>query len=319
MLTPTSGADMTPEVPDGTAFSRLLTTAADTSAYNAATDSQEALGTAILALPTNVWQEDISLIITAGWAGTIVNQILTDTTALVAGVNVTEISGDATAADNLEATYDGTGYNNGVAPATQDQLSNIANTGAAINKVASGAENIIGTPTNTYTSTQALDGVYHSIVPAATTISVDYNFNIGATGVPVSVTLSGRLFDPAPTNDTIEIYAYDWVAAGFTQVGILDGVNSAVDAVKTVILFSTHVGTGANSGEVDIRFNSTAIDAGTIFYADLLYCSYSVVSSAVGYANGEIWVDTLNGSAGTTANVNGVADNPVLTWADALT
>ena len=40
-------------------------------------------------------------------------------------VNVAQISGDSTAADNLEAMYDGTGYSNGNAPATQTQATDI--------------------------------------------------------------------------------------------------------------------------------------------------------------------------------------------------
>lgn len=38
-----------------------------------------------------------------------------------------------------------------------------------------------------------------------------------------------------------------------------------------------------------------------------------------GYEMGSIWVDTLNGTAGTTDFENGTVENPVLTWADALT
>ncbi len=37
-----------------------------------------------------------------------------------------------------------------------------------------------------------------------------------------------------------------------------------------------------------------------------------------GYAGGMIWIDTLNGTAGTTDFENGTVENPVLTWADAL-
>ena len=78
------------------------------------------------------------------------------------------------------------------------------------------------------------------------------------------------------------------------------------------------VGTGANAGNVRLRFNGTGLGAGTTLFLDFLYCSYAVVASPVGYANGAIWVDTIDGTAGTAENVNGTADNPVLTWADAL-
>jgi hypothetical protein len=233
--------------------------------------------------------------------------------------NMTAISGDSTAADNLEATYDGTGYNNDVAPAQQQQVNNIANTGAAINTVSESATLSVGSQTNTYTATQSLNGTYHIIDDTANEIDIYYQFDIGATGVPVSCTLSGRLFDAAPVTDTIEIYAYNWGGTAWQQVGDLDGVNSAIDEVKTVILFSNHVGTGANAGKVRLRFQNAAIDATSNLNLDLLYCSYSVVASPVGYANGAIWIDTLNGAAGTTANVNGTADNPVDNWADAQT
>ena len=233
--------------------------------------------------------------------------------------NIVQISGDATAADNLELQYDTTGLSGDTFPATQAQLGNIANTGAAINTVAIGGTLNTGTEVGAYTDTQALDLVYNVISPSAGAFSKDYNFNIGGTGVPVSVSFSGRLFDPAPTNDSIVIQVYDWVGAAWVQVGTLDGVNSAVDSVKTVILFANMVGTGANSGEVDIRFLATAIDAATDLYIDLLYCSFSVVSSAVGYANGAIWIDTINGTSGAVANVNGTADNPSDNEVDALT
>jgi hypothetical protein len=198
-----------------------------------------------------------------------------------ANANVTQISGDTTAADNLESQYDTTGLNGDTFPATQAQLAGIANTGAAINKVASSASITFGTQTNTYTATQALDGTYHIIEPQLdTTYKTDlyYEFDIGTRGVPVSATFSGRLFDPPVTSDDITIQAYDYVAVDWVTVGSLDGVNSSVDSVKTVILFTTNM-TAANSGIVRLRFVNTDLDATTDLYLDLLYCSYSVVGA----------------------------------------
>jgi hypothetical protein len=234
--------------------------------------------------------------------------------------DIIKISGNTPAADNLELQYDGVnGLSGDLFPSTQAQLSNIANTGAAINKPASGGTLNTGTQTGDYTDTKALDLSYNVISPAAGVFSKDYNFNIGGTGVPVSVTFVGRLFDPPSTTDSIVIQAYDWVGLTWSQIGILDGVNSTVDSPKTMILFANHVGTGINSGEVNIRFLASGIAADTDLYIDLLYCSYSVVSSSTGYANGSIWIDTLNGVAGIVRNVNGTADNPSLTVIDALT
>jgi hypothetical protein len=241
------------------------------------------------------------------------------TRAAVQDANITQISGDTTAADNLESQYDTTGLNGDTFPATQAQVAGIANTGAAINKVASSATITFGTQTNTYTATQALDGTYHVIEPELdTTYKTDlyYEFDIGTRGVPVSATFSGRLYDPPVTNDDITIQAYDYVAVDWVTVGSLDGVNSSVDSVKTVILFTTNM-TAANSGIVRLRFVNTDLSSDTDLYLDLLYCSYSVVGSVTGYANGAIWYDSA-GNPGAIVDVNGVADNPVSVWSDAL-
>ena len=64
--------------------------------------------------------------------------------------------------------------------------------------------------------------------------------------------MSGRLFDPAPTVDSINIEAWDWIGSAWSAVGSSDGVNSATDSAKTVILFSNHVGTAENTGLVKI-------------------------------------------------------------------
>jgi hypothetical protein len=47
--------------------------------------------------------------------------------------------------------------------------------------------------------------------------------------------------------------------------------------------------------------------------------SVHAATSIAGYQDGAIWIDTVNGVAGTVDFVNGVANNPVLTLADALT
>jgi len=69
---------------------------------------------------------------------------------------------------------------------------------------------------------------------------------------------------------------------------------------------------------VRIRFQAAGLTAADL-YIDQIFCSYATVGATVGYANGAIWIDTLNGTAGTEVNVNGTADNPSLTLADAIT
>jgi len=246
--------------------------------------------------------------------------------------DVSQISGDSTAADNLELQFDGTGLSGGTFPSTQDQVSGIANTGAAINTVVAGDNFISGSdPTNytatgvqvagTFVSTNSADGSYHQIAPSAGVIDFYYQFNIGVTGVPVSVSHLGRLQQSPPvTPDVVDVYAWDWIAGSWVQIGSMISVNSSIDIADIWILFSNMVGTGSNAGDVRIRFYGTGLDtADTDLYTDLFYCSYAVVASPVGYAEGRIWIDSVNGTSGTVEGVNGTADNPVTSLQEALT
>ena len=231
--------------------------------------------------------------------------------------NVTKISGDSDAADNLELMYDGTGYVDDTAPASRSQVTNIVTTGAATHKSASSATITTGSQTGTYANTSALDGVYHQIDIAGDEIDLYYEFDVGTTGVGTSVSMTGRLYDNT-ISDTIEVYAYNWGGTTWEQIGSIESIKTS-DETYNFTLFTQHVGTGTDDGKIRIRFYNTNLDAGTILYIDQLYTSYATVGSSVGYANGAIWVDTVNGVAGTTDHVNGVADNPVNSWADAVT
>ena len=83
-----------------------------------------------------------------------------DNVSLMPPSNITAISGDSTAADNLEATYDGTGYADDNAPATQAALTTIDTVVDAIKAVTdnlpdSGALTTIGTDTARLTAARA--------------------------------------------------------------------------------------------------------------------------------------------------------------------
>lgn len=236
--------------------------------------------------------------------------------------NVKEISDDALAADNLETTYDGGGYLNAVAPAQQQQLDNIALTGAAINQTAESVTVTTGTPTGVVGNTEALDGVYHQVLAATNEIDAYYQFGIGADGVPTSASMHGRLHESAPQNNTIIVYAYNWGATSWDQVGTIDGIplsDADNDATHTFTLFTTHVGTGANLGKVRVRFANTGLDATAEIFIDQIFVSYAVVTRSVGYSNGSIWVNTNASNTNTVSFIDGTADNPVSTWAAALT
>lgn len=248
----------------------------------------------------------------------------TDNAALASGVNVTQISSDSNAADNLEATFDGTGYSNPEAPAKQSQLSSLANVGAAINKPA-GEDNtggaikgvaFIGSQTNTYAAAEAIDGTYHKIDDAADAIDIVYGFDVGGDGIPTQLNMTGFLNG---VNDELKVFGYDFVDSDWVQIGIVVGKTITTNDENTYPMFVSMVGTiGSDLGKVYIRFQNTG-QSDPDLNIDQLFISYAVVRRSVGYSDGAIWVDTINGTAGTENYVNGTADNPVLTWADALT
>jgi len=252
------------------------------------------------ATPTNI---------TAGTIASITNQVTADVTA---------ISGDTTAADNLEAQYDTTGLAGETFPATQSQISNIASGTAATNQTANsftkaGTE----TETLTYLATLAHDGTVHVVEPGGGTTDFYYEFDIGANGSPVSISWHGYA---AGQGDSYEIYAWNWTGTpAWEQIGTKAGVNGTTIVAETYDLSIAHVGTGANAGLVRYRVYSTGATTGTAYGTDRILCSFATVYQSVGYADGSIWVDTVNGVAGTTDYINGTADNPVLTWANALT
>lgn len=201
--------------------------------------------------------------------------------------DVVSISGDATAADNLELQFDGTGLIGSNYPAYQAQLRDIAITGSAINSTAGSFTRTLGSETGTYENTKLANGVYHQIAAenaGSTPFNIDgyYEFDIGIDGVPVEVSILGHLIEgSAPYGgDTVDIYAYNFSTSVWDHIspatGDFIGSNSTVDVVKLMSLLTTHVGTGANDGKVRIRLEGTALESGTTLYIDQILVKYTI-------------------------------------------
>lgn len=230
-------------------------------------------------------------------------------------VDAVQVSSDTTAADNLELQFDGTGVSGDTFPASQAQLGNLATGSAAISVPAESQVLTTGTEVNSYTSTVDRDGIYHEISDSAGALEIYYQFDVTGNGVAVDVQMWGRLTGP---NDTIGVYAYDWVGATWSQIGSMVGTSGG-DGAASFNLLSKHTGTGANLGKVRVRgYAASGLTTATL-YIDQAYVTYAVVAQSVGYAQGSIWIDTNNGQAGTVIYVNGVADNAVDNLADAIT
>lgn len=240
-------------------------------------------------------------------------------------MDVLSISGDATAADNLELMYDGTGYTDETAPASRQQVDNIgAASGAALNYEAS-ADNtagaiidgvtIVGSITaNLFTDTDVEDAIRHQLTHAANAFDFVYRLPVGGNRTGATVEWRGFL---TSSNDTCSMQAYDHVSAWDT-VATITGTNGTTNGNVIASLLSKHTGTGAELGNVYIRFVTTG-QTSPVLNTDLLLVQAVNIGQSVGYANGSIWIDTNNGVAGTESFVNGVADNPVDLLASAKT
>jgi len=228
--------------------------------------------------------------------------------------DVTAISGDSTAADNLESQYDETGLSGDTYPATQSQMSNITNVGSATNTQMTDYTLTTGTQSaNTKEDTVSLDGVKHTHTSTGDAMVLEYEFHVGA-GIPSSVQITGAL---TGGNDDLEVLAYDYVSAGYVQIGVLNGKVSSDNAVYSYDLFTSMVGTGASIGEVKIKFQDGAYTLSTAtLYIDQIFVSFS---SASGSYNGRIWVDDSVSNTHTVPEMDGIDTNPVSTWAAALT
>ena len=220
--------------------------------------------------------------------------------------NINAISGDTTAADNLELQYDGTGLTGDEFPSTQAQVGNIATGTSAIGANASGAVITIGDEGITsYLDTQS-DGSLHIVEDVGGDTDFYYEVTLPGNGVISAVLWTGYIQSNA---DSVDLQYYDWVAAAYVTERTLIGSNGVTQSEQSIPAVSAYTGTGANLGQVRFRFVSettTAVATNRIIF------EYATNNQSVGYANGSVWLDTNNGTAGTTSFVNGVADNPGL-------
>lgn len=213
------------------------------------------------------------------------------------------------------------------APATSEEVGTIGTgEGAALNFIATadnsggtidpGSTAFVGVETNNYTDTALENGTRHQVADSGNAIDVVYKFSVGGGRTASRLTIHGYA---TGNNDDLSIRAWDHVGAAWDVIGTFQGLNSAVNRTIIDALLSRHTGSGSELGNVYIRLDGTSLSSSADVNIDQILVAGVSVGQTVGYANGQIWVDTVAGTAGTENFVNGTADNPVLTWADALT
>lgn len=161
----------------------------------------------------------------------------------------------------------------------------------------------------TFANTEAEDGIYHDIDDTGDDIDIVYGFAVGGGRIATDTVFAGFV---QGKNDEIKIKVFDHVGSDWEIIGTIIGSNGTNNIVLDLPLLTKHTGTGAELGNVYIRFEKDSTTPSNLSVDKLLVSAVNIGQS-VGYANGRIWVDTVNGTAGTEAFVNGVADQPVNT------
>jgi hypothetical protein len=189
----------------------------------------------------------------------------------------------ATAKANLILAFDGTGYSAPTAPAQQQQVANIAVTGAALNATAASRTLSTGSETNAYTDTFTDDGVDHTITAAGNAIDIYYEFSLGSTGqAGTSVSWQGYV---GGVVNAIKVYAYNWGGSSWDQIGTIAGITGTTEGEAEYDLTSAHTGTGGNLGKVRVRFANTGLTLGTL-NTDRLLVGYTTVPT---YQSGDAY------------------------------
>ncbi len=219
-----------------------------------------------------------------------------------------------TARAALEDQFDGTGLTGDTFPSTQAQVGNIA-TGAGGLSVLITAFAKVGTEpeTNTFTATQQGDGVYHIVEDDAPNTDFYYQATVSAGGKATSFEWLGYI---QSNGDTTTVWYWDWAGTAYKQITTLSGANGTTPFEEVFKVPIGATGTGADEGKVRLRFLSTTT---TAIATDRLLCEFSQASQSVGYANGQIWVDSNSSNTNTVSFVDGVADNVAGSWANAIT
>jgi len=245
----------------------------------------------------------------------------------VAESNAVQISGDATAADNLEAMYDGTGYTDSTGPASRQQVENIGassggsvniqatedNTGGAIDP--SSAVFVGSVQSGTFNNTQSEDGVLHDIDDTGNDIDIVYGFSVGGARQSTAVSFSGFV---QGNGDEIKVKAYDHVGATWDIIATISGKSGTLVETTEAALLTKHTGTGSESGKTYIRFETDSTTPSNLSVDKLLVSAVNTGQS-VGYQNGAVWIDTSTSNTNTESFVDGTADKPVSTLAAATT
>ena len=191
------------------------------------------------------------------------------------GVNVTQISGDSTAADNLELMYDGTGYIANSAPASRDQIAALAG-GVSIKQVAESSVVTQGTETNTYVATQVHDSTDYIVTDSGAGAGIDFylQFDVGAGGVPIEFHMHGYYDEGLGATNSLDIQAYNFNLSAWQTIQTI--TNAVSEQNYELSLTTVNVN---DDNEVRINFVQGAQEANS---------TMNINHAAVGYVTSPV-------------------------------
>lgn len=164
-----------------------------------------------------------------------------------------------------------------------------------------------------YTDTSSL-GTNFVHNDSAGTFEGYYEFDIGLDGVPASTKI---LVTAQGSNDPLELRAYEWGTTTWKVIGNVASFNVASEQTLTPSLLTSYVGTGANAGLVRIGLYGVGLTSATIS-VNYIEVSHTISTQSSAYF-GALWLDTIDGTAGSVVNTNGTAFRPVDNIPDLLT
>ncbi len=218
-------------------------------------------------------------------------------------------------------------------PTSTDIATDIANVSAQVAGLGSGSgaipfapdgDNVLGAikgvsfvgvqTSGTFATVKANDDVYHVLDDTTDEIDIVYSFQIGGDKLAVELDLRGFLNG---NNDALNIQAYSFVSAGWDTLEVLSGQAGSSDILKAIPLLGEYTGTGSDLGAVLIRLHGASQSNPTLNINQLLVDAVSTLG-ALGFVGGAVWIDTVNGTAGTAAGI-GTITIPSSNLADART
>ena len=227
--------------------------------------------------------------------------------------DVLSLDGDVVSLGNLKSTYDGSGYADDAAPATQAQISKLPTGSAAISTSAELAVVTIGTETLTFNASANRDGSYHEIADVGGAMDFYYQFDIGATGVGTSVNLVGRL---EGNGDSVSLFAYNWLGASWDPIGVFVGSNSNTDVEADVNINLSHTGASANEGKVRVRAFAASGLSSAVLYMDQIYINYATIADTTDLATASA-LSVVDGNVDSILNNTSELQGNQADWATA--